>query len=103
MEREMVKCVGRKEIVGRPMMFGTTDEFLKVFSLSHVKDLPPLESFQPSRDTMSDAQAKISEGQDQVDIEDIIAKGVNESETESLSSESPEVFQRHNDDIDKNT
>lgn len=101
MDREMVKCVGRKEIVGRPMMFGTTDEFLKVFSLSHVKDLPPLESFQPSRDAMTEAQSKIREGQDQVDIEDIIAKGVYESEAETLSTESPDGFQGVNDDIDK--
>ncbi len=82
MERELIRCVGRKEIVGRPMLFGTTDEFLKVFSLASVKDLPPLESFQPARDTVQGAQAKIDEGTDLVDIEDYIAAGTEGVEAE---------------------
>jgi segregation and condensation protein B len=82
MERELIRCVGRKEIVGRPMLFGTTDEFLKVFNLASVKDLPPLESFQPARDTVQGAQAKINEGTDLVDIEDYIAAGTEGVEAE---------------------
>jgi len=73
LERDLVKCVGRKEIVGRPMLFGTSDEFLKVFNLSSIKDLPPLESFQPSREMVQGAMERI-EGQDElVDVEEYIA------------------------------
>lgn len=79
MDRDLIRCVGRKEIVGRPMMFGTTDEFLKVFNLASVKDLPPLESFQPARETVQGAQSKMAEGTDLVDIEDYIAAGTEES------------------------
>jgi segregation and condensation protein B len=75
LERDLIKCTGRKEIVGRPMLFGTTDEFLKVFNLSSVKDLPPLESFQPSRDLMQGARERLAEGQDEiVDVEGYIAE-----------------------------
>jgi segregation and condensation protein B len=74
LERELIKCVGRKEIVGRPMMFGTTDEFLKVFNLSSIKDLPPLESFQPSREVVQGAMEKLDQGEDQVDVEEYIAE-----------------------------
>ena len=42
-ERELVKVVGRKDVVGRPMLFGTTDKFLLEFGLSSILDLPPLE------------------------------------------------------------
>ena len=42
-ERELVKVVGRKEVVGRPMLFGTTDKFLLEFGLSSIMDLPALE------------------------------------------------------------
>jgi segregation and condensation protein B len=42
-ERELVKVVGRKEVVGRPMLFGTTDRFLLEFGLSSILDLPTLE------------------------------------------------------------
>jgi segregation and condensation protein B len=74
LERELIKCVGRKEIVGRPMMFGTTDEFLKVFNLSSIKDLPPLESFQPSREVVQGALEKLDQGEEPVDVEEYIAE-----------------------------
>ena len=40
MEHNMVKIVGRAEIIGRPMLYGTTRYFLEVFGLASVKDLP---------------------------------------------------------------
>jgi segregation and condensation protein B len=43
-ERELVKVVGRKEVVGRPMLYATTEKFLLEFGLSHLDDLPPLEN-----------------------------------------------------------
>ena len=49
-ERRLVKEVGRKEAPGRPMLYGTTKEFLQYFGLKDLADLPPL-----SVDT-SDAQ-----------------------------------------------
>jgi segregation and condensation protein B len=42
-ERELVKVVGRKEVVGRPMLFGTTEKFLLEFGLPSLEDLPALE------------------------------------------------------------
>ena len=40
MERRMVKIAGRAEEVGRPMLYGTTREFLQVFGLASLDDLP---------------------------------------------------------------
>lgn len=40
----LVECVGRRETIGKPLLFATTDEFLKRFSISDVKDLPDYES-----------------------------------------------------------
>jgi segregation and condensation protein B len=59
-ERNLLTCTGRKEIPGRPMMFGVTDEFLKVFQLGSINDLPPLESFQTPQDVLQAANDKIS-------------------------------------------
>lgn len=39
----LIKVVGRKETVGRPSLYATTDDFLKAFNLRSLKDLPPLE------------------------------------------------------------
>ncbi len=60
LERDLLKCVGRKEEVGRPMLFGTTEHFLRVFQISKLSDLPPLESFQPAQDLVSKALEKIA-------------------------------------------
>lgn len=40
----MIEVVGKKDAVGKPLLFGTTDEFLKRFSLSDLSDLPSFES-----------------------------------------------------------
>ena len=72
LERDLIACTGRKEIAGRPMVFSTTQEFLKVFQLSHVKDLPTLESFQPSHEALQKALEKLEQGEQLVDVEDYI-------------------------------
>jgi len=43
MYKGMVKIVGRAEILGRPMLYGTTKKFLEVFGLNSLKDLPKAE------------------------------------------------------------
>ncbi|SHN20242.1 SMC-Scp complex subunit ScpB [Gracilibacillus kekensis] len=40
--RALIEEIGRKEGVGRPILFGTTVEFLTYFGLSSIEDLPPL-------------------------------------------------------------
>jgi segregation and condensation protein B len=75
-ERNMLTCIGRKEIPGRPMMFGVTDEFLKIFQLGSINDLPPLESFQTPQDILDAANQKITDfeaEQSGVDTEQFIA------------------------------
>src|SRR3982750_4934616 len=48
LERRMVRIVGRKEVVGKPFLYGTTREFLVHFGLNSLKDLPPLEELEES-------------------------------------------------------
>jgi segregation and condensation protein B len=43
MYKGLVKITGRAEIVGRPMLYGTTKKFLEVFGLNTIKDLPKAE------------------------------------------------------------
>ena len=40
LENKMIEVVGKKDAVGKPMLFGTTDEFLKRFSLNDLRELP---------------------------------------------------------------
>jgi len=39
----LVKIIGRAEVLGRPMLYGTTKKFLEVFGLNALKDLPTIE------------------------------------------------------------
>jgi segregation and condensation protein B len=42
LERRILEIKGRKEVIGRPFLYGTTSEFLEVFGLKSLKDLPTL-------------------------------------------------------------
>lgn len=44
-EKELIKTVGRKDIPGKPFLYGTTKQFMEYFGLKSLKDLPKLEEF----------------------------------------------------------
>lgn len=41
-DRRMIKIVGKKDVPGRPFLYGTTDDFLRYFGLRSLQDLPPI-------------------------------------------------------------
>lgn len=43
MERRLIKIVGRAEELGRPMLYGTTTQFLKLFGIASTDDLPEVQ------------------------------------------------------------
>ena len=43
LDNKLIEVVGRKDAVGKPFLYGTTDEFLKRFNLKDIKDLPSYE------------------------------------------------------------
>jgi len=47
LEKGLIKIMGRKELPGRPIVYGTTKAFLELFSLNSVSDLPKLQEIQP--------------------------------------------------------
>ena len=48
-ERNLIKEVGKKEAPGRPTLFGTTKEFLKLFRLNSIAELPKLDEDEQER------------------------------------------------------
>lgn len=42
LERQIIEIKGRKEVIGKPFLYGTTNEFLEVFGLKSLSDLPTL-------------------------------------------------------------
>jgi len=45
LEKRLIRIVGRKEVVGRPILYGTTKEFLLHFGLRDLSELPRIEEF----------------------------------------------------------
>ncbi|MEA3559685.1 MAG: SMC-Scp complex subunit ScpB [Candidatus Thermoplasmatota archaeon] len=45
LEKNLVRIVGRKDVPGRPMIYGTTRKFLETFGLKTLSDLPTLKEF----------------------------------------------------------
>lgn len=45
LERHLIRIVGRKEVVGRPILYGTTREFLLHFGMKDLAELPRIEEF----------------------------------------------------------
>ena len=74
-ERGLIKDVGRLEVPGRPILYGTTDEFLRQFGLETLKELPSL-------DLYSDEEAKSSM--------DVLNKAIQEINSEEDNDEKEE-------------
>jgi segregation and condensation protein B len=45
LEKRLIRITGRKEVVGRPMLYGTTKQFLLHFGLKDLDELPQIEEF----------------------------------------------------------
>jgi len=45
LEKSMVRILGRKKVVGNPLLYGTTKQFLVHFGLNRLEDLPSIEEF----------------------------------------------------------
>ena len=54
LEKKLIEMRGRKKVVGRPIMYGTTQEFLVRFGLNDLSELPSLEEFEELYSTATD-------------------------------------------------
>ncbi len=55
-KKELIKEVGRKETLGRPILYGTTDQFLSHFGLEELNALPPLPQLEEEEDALQGAE-----------------------------------------------
>lgn len=52
LEKELIKEVGRLEVPGRPILYGTTEEFLRQFELHNLEELPSLDLYADKEDEL---------------------------------------------------
>ena len=51
LDRKLIRILGKKDIPGRPLIYGTSKEFLEVFGLKDLKGLPTLKEIQALEET----------------------------------------------------
>ena len=61
LELELICEMGRKHVIGRPILYGTTDLFLRAFGLEQIADLPELPEMDDVKDTLDDDQLRLFE------------------------------------------
>lgn len=54
-ERDLIKEVGRLDVPGRPILYGTTEEFLRQFGLKELKELPSLDFYNEDNEEVKES------------------------------------------------
>ncbi len=90
MERGLVKIVGKKDTPGRPLVYGTTDEFLRLFGLNKISELPEIKTF--SAKGPKEIQGDLPFSEALPDIKDTILPLNEGDEDEYLFSPQQEIF-----------
>ena len=94
-ERRLLKIVGRKEVPGRPLLYGTTSEFLELFGLRNLKDLPTLAELGDDAVRMAEqgdfyGEAESTEADDDSEGLGTDGGGVNEDDEEKAEQQHQE-------------
>jgi len=90
LERSLIRVLGKREEVGRPMLYGTTKDFLDFFSLADLRELPTLREYSEltaeSRQVMSERLGpEIAEASERVRL----VEEMEASEREAISTAEP--------------
>lgn len=59
LEKKMIRILGRKKVVGNPLLYGTTKRFLEHFGLNGLTDLPSIEEFDSFLGALDGAQGQL--------------------------------------------
>ena len=86
LERKLVRIVGRKEVPGRPIMYGTTKVFLEHFGLNDLSQLPPLREFKELGES-EQAMLPMDEAENLTANGTVEITPVDEAEVESASDQ----------------
>jgi segregation and condensation protein B len=54
LEKKLIRMLGRKDVPGRPMMYGTSREFLEIFNLKDLSELPTLRELKELQDELGE-------------------------------------------------
>jgi len=79
MSRKLITTAGRKQVIGRPILYKTTKEFLLRFGLKDVSELPSMEEFEKMAADMAESDAS--------DLEAVSSESATVTDTDAETSE----------------
>ena len=102
----LIEAVGRKKAVGNPILYGTTDEFLKKFEITSLEELPDLVEvmekiqliYAPPQDTLFSTRTIIGEDGEEIEIVEPI-ENTEEDFDENFDEELPEFLEGEDFDV----
>lgn len=56
LEKELIEIKGKAESVGRPIIYGTSQNFIDYFGINHINELPTLKDFEQKENEIGDEQ-----------------------------------------------
>jgi segregation and condensation protein B len=80
LDRKLITTAGRKQVIGRPILYRTTKEFLLRFGLNDVSELPSMEEFEKLGDPQADLFAAGEKKAEPGSEPPLVASGADESE-----------------------
>jgi segregation and condensation protein B len=95
--RKLITTAGRKPVIGRPILYKTTKEFLLRFGLKDVNDLPSMEEFEKMAGELAESEAEgeaqdeamVHEGEALAEVEPVPASESEQVETEAKAEGQP--------------
>ena len=69
LDKGLIEAVGRLEVVGRPMLYATTDKFLRVFGINSLAELPATEALAVAAQVESEKSAEAAEAAEETNME----------------------------------
>jgi segregation and condensation protein B len=88
-DKKLLKLLGRKKVVGNPLLYGTSKQFLVHFGLNSLEDLPAIEEFEEFVESLATGRPDLFSEAEETD-EDVAAEDGDEPEGETVLEPAPE-------------
>lgn len=100
LEKGLIRIVGKKEVIGRPFVYGSTRNFLEYFGLNSLEELPPVEEFVQ---TLSERETAEITPLGEEELENIPAQTSSHSPLDKTPAESITINNEEKGNIQKGT
>ncbi|GIW45326.1 MAG: hypothetical protein KatS3mg077_2608 [Candidatus Binatia bacterium] len=87
LNRRLIKIAGRKETIGRPLLYATTSEFLEIFGLKDLNDLPALQELSGALESLGVTESAEDHAVSQQEVLPLVER------SEECGAQTPEGFE----------